>query len=103
MYFILFIVIMIVGLFYNILQTQEIITKQFKLIKLFSGLIYAIGLLVFIFHINEPFLSEAGIYASVILNSLESALSDDADKKNKKIVAVISIILISIQLGYSLI
>jgi hypothetical protein len=69
MYLTLFITTLILGLTYNILQTQNLISKNFKLVRLISGVLYATGLLVFLIH-KEPNVSEFGIDALVVLNCL---------------------------------
>jgi hypothetical protein len=88
MYLTLFIATLVLGLTYSILQTQNLISKNFKIFRALSGVFYATGLLVFLIH-KEPNVSEFGIDALVVLN----CLTVGSDSKFEKFIKNFSILL----------
>jgi hypothetical protein len=93
MYLTLFIATLILGLTHNILQTQDLISKNFKLTRLVSGVLYATGLLVFLIH-KEPNVSEFGIDALVVLNCLTAGSDSKLEKFIKNFSILLSILII---------
>ena len=101
MYLVIFITTLILGLAYTILQTQTLISKSFKIFRAISGLLYTTGLLVFLIH-KEPYISEYGIDALVVLKCLSAGSDGKLEKAIKNFSIFSSVLIIITMLIYTI-
>ena len=95
----IFIITLVLGIINNILKTQNLLDKKFVLSRIFSGLLFTIGLIVLIIK-KEPYVSEPAIYSLIMLNALSLDMKNE--KKLKTIICTITILVIAFTFIYSL-
>jgi hypothetical protein len=94
----IFIITLVLGIINNILKTQNLLDKKFVLSRIFSGLLFTIGLIVLIIK-KEPYVSEPAIYSLIMLNALSLDMKNE--KKLKTIICTITILVIVFTFIYS--
>jgi len=95
----IFIITLVLGIINNILKTQNLLDKKFVLSRIFSGLLFTIGLIVLIIK-KEPYVSEPAIYSLIMLNALSLDMNKN-EKKLKTIICTITILVIVFTFIYS--